>query len=217
LKLDVEGVEIEALAGARHLLAETRVKVLLTEFTEENLNRGRHTTIDLRDAITGAGYGLYRFDDDDLALEPAVVSDPIAYENLFAVRDSADAVNARLKEAPADRRRVAEQIIRRGRASTHLYRTAASVVPLRRHLAEATARLLEQERQLTESTALVQERARLQEQGRRIESLEAQLKTSREDYDRVRNSLSWRCTRPLRGLADVVVGLNGGRPRQDRR
>ena len=227
LKLDIEGVEIEALAGARRLLSEARVKVLMIEFGEQNLNRGAHTTTDLRDAITGAGYGLYRLNDDDLALEPAVVSDPIVYENLFAVRDSAEAVNARLREAAADRRRVAEQIIRRGRASTNLYGAAASVVPLRRHLAESVARLMEQERQLetsaarlhesehqlAESTALVQEQAvRFQEQGRMIESLEVQLKTSREretkvrqDYDRIRNSLSWRYTRPLRGLADLVV------------
>jgi FkbM family methyltransferase len=60
LKLDTEGVEIEALAGARQMLFEGRVNVLMIEFGEQNLNRGGRTTTDLRDAIAGAGYDLYR-------------------------------------------------------------------------------------------------------------------------------------------------------------
>jgi hypothetical protein len=66
-----------------------------------------------------------------------VVSEPIAYENLFGLRESVDDLNARLKEAPSERRRLAEQIIRRGRASTNLYNAAASIVPVRRQLDEA--------------------------------------------------------------------------------
>jgi len=228
LKLDVEGVEVEALAGARQLISEARIKVLLVEFTEENLNRGGHTTTDLRDIITRAGYHLYRLN-NDLALEPAKVSEPIVYENLFALRNSVDALNVRLKDAPSDRRRVAEQIIRRGLASENLYRVASSISPLRRELDDAAARLEERQRQLDDAAARLREqeqrideaRGPIQGQEERIESLEAQLRTlrqleakARQDYARVRNSRSWRYTRPMRGLAGLVVGLNGGRQRQ---
>ncbi len=216
LKLDVEGLEIEALAGARQLLADRQVQALLLEFTEENLNRGARSSVDLQDAITRAGYALYRFDDDDLSLKPATVTAPIAYENLFAIDGPPDSVNARLTRAPADRRRVAQQIIRRGRACTKLHDAAANLAPLRRQLDGAAARIQEQ------AARIQNQAARIQEQEHVLESLRAQLKHSeqaavklRKDYQRVKNSWSWRCTRPLRGVADFLGSVGGhGHERQ---
>ena len=209
LKLDIEGLEIEALAGARRLLAERRVRVLLVEFTEQNLNRGGYSTVDLRDAIASAGYTLYRFDDDDFQLKPAIVTTPITYENLFAINGPPDAICARLRQASADRCRVASQIVRRGRACTKLHDAAAQLAPLWRQLDGAAARIQEQA-------------ARIHEQEGLLESLRAQLKHSeqiaaklRKDYQRVKNSWSWRCTRPLRGVADFLGSVSGyGHERQ---
>ena len=228
LKLDVEGVEIEALAGARQLLSEGRIRYCLwSSPSKTSIAAGtRRPTSGMR--LRRAGYDLHRLN-DDLALEPAVVSEPIAYENLFAVRDTVDGVNAQLKDAPSGRRRVAEQIIRRGLASTNLYNAAARIAPFRRQLDDSASRLQEQERKLHDATGriLEQERklrdatSRIQEQERRIVSLEAraemlrQLETTvRQDYDRVRNSRSWRYTRPLRVLADLVVGADGSQQGQ---
>ena len=215
LKLDVEGMEIAALAGARQLLAERRVQALLIEFTEENLARGGHSTASLRDAIIDAGYALYRFNEAELALEPTTVTAPITYENLFAVHGSADWINARLRETPVARRRVAEQIIRRGRACEKLRTARSRVVDALREVERRDTKILEQNQQIAlqeQQIVLQEQKIELKKQQigvltKRLADLQIDITELRQEHRHIKSSRSWRYTRPFRSLTDVAVKL----------
>jgi sulfotransferase family protein len=102
-----------------------------------------------------------------------------------------------------------------------------------RQLNGAAARIQEQERVLESLRAQLESlhaqleplraeleplRAELESLRAELESLRAQLEHSeqaaaklRKDYRRVKNSWSWRCTRPLRGVSDFLESVSGYR------
>jgi FkbM family methyltransferase len=112
LKLDVEGLELSVWQGAQRSIARSALPLVMIEFTEENLQRAGHSTLELAQAVTGSGYTLCRFDENTLRLTPATVDGPIGYDNLFAVRD-VESANQRLATASPERRRIATEILRR--------------------------------------------------------------------------------------------------------
>jgi FkbM family methyltransferase len=114
LKLDIEGAEIAALQGARESIAAGRLSVLMVEFTEQNLLRSGRTTKDLFAELESLGYRVCRFDEERLQLEPVRYTGPVWYDNYFAVADL-QWVNCRLRQATISARRVAHDILRRGR------------------------------------------------------------------------------------------------------
>lgn len=116
-KLDVEGAEVAALAGAS--ATASRVRCWLIEFTELNLRRFGSSTRDLFQAAGQAGLRLYRWDTSEGLIE-AREQGPIWYENLIATADP-EWVHDRLRSAPPDRLRVAAEIFARGRASEELH------------------------------------------------------------------------------------------------
>jgi hypothetical protein len=85
----------------------------------------------------------------------------------------------------------------------------AVAAALRRQHNDAAAR---------QAARIQEQTARIEEQDRLLESLRAQLKDSeqvaaklRTDYQRVKDSWSWRWTRPLRGIADFLGSVSGYR------
>lgn len=113
VKLDVEGAELAAWRGAKQALDQRRLAVVMIEFTEPNLQRAGTSSEALFKAILDSGYAPCRFDPDSGQLVPTQFTEPIWYDNLFAVADLA-AANARLNDASADRRRIAADIVARG-------------------------------------------------------------------------------------------------------
>jgi FkbM family methyltransferase len=120
LKIDVEGAELDVIEGARASIATGALPLLMVEFSEHNLLRAGHTSRELYEALTSSGYSVCRFDDARRELAPCTVTEPVWYENLFAATD-VPAVNERLRTAPPARRRIADQVIRRGRDASRLY------------------------------------------------------------------------------------------------
>jgi FkbM family methyltransferase len=120
LKIDVEGAELDVIEGARASITSGALPLLMVEFSEHNLLRVGHTSRELYDALTSSGYTVCRFDTTRRALIPCTVTEPLWYENLFAATD-VSAVNDRLRTAPAARRRIAEEVIRRGRDADRLH------------------------------------------------------------------------------------------------
>ncbi len=138
LKLDVEGFELSVWQGAKRSIERGALPVVMIEFTEQNLQRAGHSTLELAKAVEDSGYTLCRFDIDLLQLSPTTVTEPIGYDNLFAVRNLADA-NARLAGADEDRRRIAAEILYRAAAA----QVAQEAETIKRHAAE-TEQLTEQ-------------------------------------------------------------------------
>jgi FkbM family methyltransferase len=137
VKVDTEGAEREVLRGAEAAIREGGLPLVMIEFTENNLLRAGDSTEKLFRFVEDLGYQLHRFDAEKFRLERAVWTGPIWYENLFAVRDAA-AINARLAEAPTERKRLACDLIARARAwaaasdnvSLELLRHQAESVPV---------------------------------------------------------------------------------------
>ena len=126
VKIDVEGAELDVLDGAKRALRSGALPLLMIEFNENNLRRAGRTTKELADALTLSKYRLCRFDDERRELVPHTIGGPVWYENLFAAKDP-ETANARLRAAEKPRRRVADEIIKRGRDASRLHdeKTAA--------------------------------------------------------------------------------------------
>ncbi len=116
LKIDVEGFEPSVWRGAAASIQAAKLPLVMIEFTEENLQRAGHSSIELARTITDSGYHLCRFDPGRRLLIPTQVTEPIGYDNLFAARDI-DAVNRRLADASPDRQRIAADILSRAAAA----------------------------------------------------------------------------------------------------
>ncbi len=115
VKLDVEGVELEALEGAASSIARGACAVWMVEFTEANLRRRGLSTADLASAFARHRLALHEFSPESLALVPFTLEGPVWFKNLFATRDL-DRVNARLRSAAPDHVEVAQDILGRARA-----------------------------------------------------------------------------------------------------
>lgn len=74
VKLDVEGSEVDALEGARAVLARFRPIVLL-EAEDERLASQRRTKQDLLDIVEEVGYELWVFDRQTAQLRPPLLPD----------------------------------------------------------------------------------------------------------------------------------------------
>jgi FkbM family methyltransferase len=155
VKLDLEGAEPEAIAGAAGSLASGACPLLMVEFTEANLQRRGWDTARLAAALRALGLGLYGFSADRLELVPFDASGPIWFANLFATRD-AGPINERLRTAPDARRAIARDVLGRARACDRL-RELEDLERFRREAAdhrawaERTEALLAQARERTEA------------------------------------------------------------------
>jgi FkbM family methyltransferase len=119
LKIDAEGSELQVLEGATETIRNGQLPVMMVEFTESNLRRVGLDTKTLFEEILARGYVISRFDPDLRALIPIQYEAPIGYENYFATTDLA-MVNQRLGEAPANRQRIARDVVRHGAVSYEL-------------------------------------------------------------------------------------------------
>lgn len=124
LKLDIEGAERDALAGAAHAFARGIIDIVMVEFDEKILNRRGSSTGELLGALRETGLSPHIFRPATRTLEPLAHEGPLWYDNIFAVRD-ADAVRARLAEADADRVRIAEDLALRSAFAGRLAARAA--------------------------------------------------------------------------------------------
>jgi FkbM family methyltransferase len=115
VKLDVEGVEPEALEGAAASLARRACAVWMIEFTEANLQRRGWSTERLAEAVAAHGLSLHELSPDGRRLVPFKPEGPIWFRNLFATHD-VEAVNARLASAPAQNVEIAADVLARARA-----------------------------------------------------------------------------------------------------
>lgn len=177
MKIDCEGAEPRILRGAAALLRSGLVSLLMIEFNEHNLRRVNSSTRELWEQVEGLGYTLHRFSPETLQLVPAVCQGEIWYENLFACRQT-DAINARLRTADAKHSAVANDLIQRARAcdrfkeleELNYYKEKAGLVASHEDWALRTEAAL-----AGSKAALQNSTVRLQEAGRRIEQLNAEL------------------------------------------
>lgn len=119
LKLDVEGAEIDALAGCQESIEAGRLPLVSVEFSEKVLNAANRDTAALAAAWAERGYVFYRFDPETMQLAEVEFDGPIWYENLHAIRDRSW-VDQRLAEASEPHRRIAREIVTRGQAASRL-------------------------------------------------------------------------------------------------
>lgn len=127
MKIDVEGAEIDVLAGAEASIARGALPLIQVEFTELNLRAIGKSSDALREAFETAGYRFYRFNYETLALELFEFDGPVWYENLYAVAGDVAAIHRRLADAPAAQQRAARDILARGRAAMALKARAERV------------------------------------------------------------------------------------------
>jgi FkbM family methyltransferase len=165
VKLDVEGVEPEALEGAAASLAGRACAVWMIEFTEENLRRRGSSTERLAAVVAAHGLSLHELSPDGEQLVPFRPEGPIWFKNLFATPD-VDAVNARLASAPAENVEIARDVLARGRACRRFKEleeldTLRAVAASHEQWARSAEALLAKER---ESSAALQRR--IEELGR---------------------------------------------------
>lgn len=184
LKIDVEGAELDAWRGCAESIKADRIALAMVEFTEANQRAAGLTTVDLIDAWDDDGYRFHRFNTQTLQLEPAEVGGPIEYENLFAARD-VEPINRRLREASAQRQRIAREILSRGQAAHDLMKRGCDVEHYQRLLAELQQRL---EDSLKRGSDLAHQLADTRER----------LHTYAAYIDRVLNSRTGRTARALR-------------------
>ena len=94
-KVDVEGVELLVLRGAKKALAEHRIDVLQLEFNEQASARGLGGNA-LEELLQDNGYSLFRYDAAATMLMPVPTAGEAGEMNLLALHDPA-AVGARLE------------------------------------------------------------------------------------------------------------------------
>lgn len=82
LKIDVEGGEYDALAGAENLLKSQAIDCIFIEFIEWAAKRYGHSLIELRSALENIGYRLYRLKSGNL--KEARRDDTLDGENVVA-------------------------------------------------------------------------------------------------------------------------------------
>jgi FkbM family methyltransferase len=88
VKIDVEGYEIEALAGLRRFLAGPAAPAVIYESNAHTLDFFRRTPGDLHRALTGQGYRIYQIGEKRLtACEPDDFQGPTCVDYL-AVKDA---------------------------------------------------------------------------------------------------------------------------------
>jgi len=168
LKLDIEGAEVRALAGAARAVAERRLPLIMVEVTELNLRAAGESTETLRRAFTNAGYQLCRFNAASLTLEADRAAGPIWYDNLFACLDP-DAVRQRFEACPPEHVRVAQEIVRRGEACLRVKDALASATTGQQRASEERDALVDAQRALeARVTQLVDERDAAQEATRAL-------------------------------------------------
>ncbi len=119
-KLDLEGAELEALAGAAGSIERGLLPLLVVECTEANLARCGAGTESLFTALRNHGYTVCRFDAGTCRLVVRDYAGPIGYDNLFAAQNLED-VNLRLAAAAESSRRIALDILNRGSAAERLF------------------------------------------------------------------------------------------------
>jgi FkbM family methyltransferase len=71
MKLDIEGGELGALAGARSLLEQRRIRCILLEMIEWSAQRSGHSRRDVAELLRGAGYALFELKGGALQRVPA--------------------------------------------------------------------------------------------------------------------------------------------------
>jgi FkbM family methyltransferase len=155
-KIDTEGAEIEVLRGASEAVSAGGYPLLMVEFNEHNLRALGETTENLFSLLASLGYQMHRFNPETLRLDPAAFGGEIWYENLFAAVDP-DGVNQRLASAVPERVRIAQEIIKRGRACNKTkeleelanYKQKAAEMDAVRRWAQQSDALLKQERELS--------------------------------------------------------------------
>jgi FkbM family methyltransferase len=119
-KIDVEGAELEVLAGAADSIRRGLLPLLIIECTEANLVRFGATTESLFTTLLNSGYTVCRFDAAACQLVVRDYSGPIGYDNLFAAQHLEE-VNRLLSTATEASRRIATDILTRGAAAEKLY------------------------------------------------------------------------------------------------
>ena len=115
VKLDLEGAEPEALAGAARAIASGAVSTVLVECTRANLERRGSTPGHLVERLRGLGFAVATLSADGASLEPLSGDDPLWHRNLLATRDPAG-VARRLGEAAIEAKAIAADIVGRAEA-----------------------------------------------------------------------------------------------------
>lgn len=124
VKIDTEGAEVEVLKGITQAAGKSVFPLLIVEFTELNLRRAGTGTGNLFHSLTEAGYQVCRFDPDERKLVRVEFDNPVWHANYFAAI-APDRVNDALQNAPEEYRRIAGEIIKRGRVCERLHRLVA--------------------------------------------------------------------------------------------
>jgi FkbM family methyltransferase len=115
VKLDLEGAEPEALAGAARAIASGAVSTVLVECTRANLESRGSTPGHLVERLRGLGFAVATLAADGASLEPLSGDDPLWHRNLLATRDPAG-VARRLGEAAIEAKAIAADIVGRAEA-----------------------------------------------------------------------------------------------------
>jgi len=101
LKLDVEGAEIQALRGARELLAKKAIRFLQFEISRKMLEGLKTTARAVFDYLAGQGYQCHAITADGRIGRRAADSDAF-YENYLALPDPAGAVPIPRSDGPGE-------------------------------------------------------------------------------------------------------------------
>ncbi|MBX9602437.1 MAG: FkbM family methyltransferase [Bryobacteraceae bacterium] len=155
IKLDIEGAEPEALAGAAAAIRDGRAPVWIIEFTEDNLQRRGSGTREMAGQLGELGLRLFELDPESLRLTDAPGQWPLWNRNLIACADPR-AVNHRLSTASGSNIEVARDLLARAAACQPLreleelgrYKAIAATVEQTAQWAERSDRELGQERAL---------------------------------------------------------------------
>lgn len=119
VKVDIEGSEYQLFKNSPSALS-TSESAFIVEMAKENLERSGSSTEELENLIRQAGFQITSYDLESNALQRLDLQHPVWYQNLIVCRDP-DAVNRRLGEASADRKRIATDIFRKGASAASLY------------------------------------------------------------------------------------------------
>ncbi len=87
LKMDVEGAELAAIRGAAALLEGPDAPIVVCEFCDAAAVGMGHSTRELRQALEGFGYRLYRYSLETHALIQEPIRDKYQYDNLICCKD----------------------------------------------------------------------------------------------------------------------------------